>query len=95
MSKLQYARLGETLSNVTYEIDCLLAKKDQEIRDLKEKLEQLWPKFQYPHQIMVIINPLTHPLTKLKNVNPEKLKSKEIQMVIFRATNVNINLMSK
>ena len=40
MSKSQYARLGETLSNVTYEIDCLFAKKDQEIRDLKEKLEK-------------------------------------------------------
>ena len=34
-------KLGETLSNVTYEMDCLIAKKDQEIRDLEEKLEKI------------------------------------------------------
>ena len=33
-------RLGETLSNVTFEMDSLVAKKELEIRVLKEKLEQ-------------------------------------------------------
>ena len=30
----------ETISNVTYAMDCLVAKKDQDIRDLEEKLDQ-------------------------------------------------------
>ena len=28
------------LSNITYEMDCLLVKKGQEIRDLEKKLEE-------------------------------------------------------
>ena len=41
-------KLGETLSNVTYEMDCLIAKKDKEILDLEEKLEQTLAKIPKP-----------------------------------------------
>ena len=44
----------------------------------RRKGTKLWPKFQYPHQIIVIMNRLTHPSTTLKNLNPEKWKSREM-----------------
>ena len=37
---LKNVQFSTQLSNITYEMDCLLAKKGQEIRDLEKKLEQ-------------------------------------------------------
>ena len=37
---VQNVQFSTKLSNITYEMDCLLVKKGQEIRDLEKKLEQ-------------------------------------------------------
>jgi len=37
---LKNVQFSTKLSNITYEMDCLLVKKGQEIRDLEKKIEQ-------------------------------------------------------
>ena len=75
-------KLGETLSNVTYEMDCLIAKKDQEIRDLEEKLEQISAKNPIPEPSQP--NQIFEPIDYVEKFEYRKIEIKKDENGYYR-----------